>query len=80
MREIKENKHLEVPGNPSTSKSSTNKLNDRSDGKRLRVLSEDDWKFWIHNGYIVIKNAVSKEEANSVKQQLEEAGAEVELK
>lgn len=63
MREIKENKHLEIPGNPSTTKTGANKLNDRSDGKRLRVLSEDDWKFWIHNGYIVIKNAVSKEEA-----------------
>jgi len=63
VREIKRNQHLEIPGNPSTSKTSANKLNNRSDGKRLRVLSEDDWKFWIYNGYIVIKNAVSKEEA-----------------
>ena len=23
------------------------KLNDRSNGKPLRVLSEEDWKFWI---------------------------------
>jgi len=55
--------HKEIPGNPSTAKSSFMKLNDRSNGKPLKVLSEDDWKFWIENGYIVIKNAVSKEQA-----------------
>lgn len=53
--------HKEIPGNPSVAKSSTLKLNDRSNGKSLRVLSEDDWKFWIGEGYIVIKNAVPKE-------------------
>jgi len=53
--------HKEIPGNPSVAKSSTQQLNDRSNGKPLRVLSEEDWKFWIHNGYIVIKNAVPKE-------------------
>lgn len=60
---IPNNAHKDIPGNPSTAKSSAIKLNDRSNGKPLRVLSEDDWKFWIHNGYIVIKNAVSKEQA-----------------
>ena len=64
MREIEKNQHLEIPGNPSTTKTTANKLNDRSNGKKLRVLSEDDWKFWTHNGYVVIKNAVSKEQAN----------------
>ena len=39
------------------------KLNDRSNGKPLRVLSEEDWNFWITNGYIVIKNAVPREQA-----------------
>ena len=29
----------------------------------LKVLSVKDWKFWIENGYIVIKNAVAKEQA-----------------
>jgi hypothetical protein len=53
--------HKDIPGNPSTAKSSTLKLNDRSNGEPLRILSEDDWKFWKHNGYIVIKNAVPKE-------------------
>jgi hypothetical protein len=55
--------HKEIPGNPSTATSSKQKLNDRSNGKPLRVLSEDDWQFWIENGYIVIPNAVSREQA-----------------
>lgn len=55
--------HKEIPGNPSTATTSQIKLNDRSNGKPLRVLSEEDWKFWVHNGYIVIKNAISREEA-----------------
>lgn len=57
------NAHKDIPGNPSTAKSSSIKLNDRSNGKPLRVMSEDDWNFWIQNGYIVIKNAISKEQA-----------------
>lgn len=54
--------HKEIPGNPSVAKSSKIKLNDRSNGKKLRALSEEDWQFWIHNGYVVIKNAVPKEQ------------------
>jgi hypothetical protein len=57
------NAHKEIPGNPSTAKSSALKLNDRSNGKPLRVLSEEDWKFWTSNGYVVIKNAVPREQA-----------------
>jgi hypothetical protein len=55
--------HKEIPGNPSTATSSHLKLSDRSNGKPLRVLSEEDWAFWIYNGYVVIKNAVPKEQA-----------------
>ena len=58
------NAHKAIPGNPSTAKSSTSKLNDCSNGKPLRVLSEEDWQFWIHNGYVIVKNAVPKEQAN----------------
>jgi len=58
-----ENAHKNIPGNPSTAKSSSQKLNDRSNGKPLRILSEEDWLFWIQNGFIVIKNAVSREQA-----------------
>ena len=54
--------HKEIPGNPSTASSSKVKLNNRSNGEPLRVLSEDDWKFWITNGYVIVKNAVPKEQ------------------
>jgi len=60
--------HKDIPGNPSTATSSHIKLNDRSNGQSLRVLSEEDWAFWIHNGYIVIKNAVPKEQAERTAQ------------
>jgi ectoine hydroxylase-related dioxygenase (phytanoyl-CoA dioxygenase family) len=57
--------HLDKPGNPSTATSSAVKLNDRSNGKPLKVLSDVDWEFWIENGYVIVKNAVSKEQANA---------------
>lgn len=57
--------HEEIPGNPSTATSSKQKLNDRSNGAPLRVLSEDDWKFWIENGYVVIKGAIPREQARA---------------
>lgn len=55
--------HDDKPGNPSTATSSKLKLNDRSNGKPLKVLTEDDWTFWKENGYIVVKQAVSREQA-----------------
>ncbi len=67
---LPDNAHKDIPGNPSTATSSHLKLNDRSNGKPLRVLSEDDWKFWVENGYIVIKNAVPKEQAERLAQLL----------
>ncbi len=57
--------HEEIPGNPSTATSSKIKLNDRSNGRPLRVLSEVDWEFWKHNGYIIIKNAVPQEQVQA---------------
>ena len=57
--------HEEIPGNPSTATSSKLHLNDRSNGIPLRVLSEADWKFWLHNGYIVVKNAIPKTQAQA---------------
>jgi len=60
------NAHKEIPGNPSTAKSSQIKLNDRSNGQPLRVLTEDDWKFWITNGYVVVKNAVPREQVKKL--------------
>jgi ectoine hydroxylase-related dioxygenase (phytanoyl-CoA dioxygenase family) len=55
--------HKDIPGNPSTATSSKIKLNDRSNGKPLKVLSEDDWKFWMENGYVIVKHAISKAQA-----------------
>jgi len=55
--------HENIPGNPSTATSSVIALNDRSNGSPLKVLSEEDWKFWIHTGYVIIKNAVPREQA-----------------
>lgn len=57
------NNHADIPGNPSTATSSKIALNNRSNGQPLRVLSEDDWTFWLHNGYVVIKNAVPRDQA-----------------
>lgn len=58
--------HKEIPGNPSTAKSSILKLNDRSNGEALRQLSEADWNFWINNGYVIVKNAVPTEQAKKL--------------
>ncbi len=56
--------HTDKPGNPSTATSSQIKLRTSlNEGGPLRVLSEDDWKFWIENGYVIIKNAVPREQA-----------------
>ena len=58
-----DNNHKEIPGNPSTAKSSIQKLRSSASADTLRVLTIDQWNFWIENGYIVIKNAVSREQA-----------------
>ncbi len=55
--------HENIPGNPSTATSSKIKLNDRSNAKPLKVLSEEEWEFWIHNGYVIVRNAVSRAQA-----------------
>ena len=60
---IPDNKHKEIPGNPSTAKSSIQKLRSSATSDTLRVLTIDQWNFWIENGYVVIKNAVSREQA-----------------
>ena len=60
---IPDNKHKEIPGNPSTAKSSIQKLRISASKDTLRVLTMDQWNFWIENGYVVVKNAVSREQA-----------------
>lgn len=58
--------HKEIPGNPSVATSSKVKLCNRSNGEKLRVLTEEEWAFWIHNGYVVVKNAVPREQAEKL--------------
>jgi hypothetical protein len=36
-------------------------LNERENNEPLRVLSEEDWKFWKENGYIIIRNAIPQD-------------------
>jgi len=60
---IPDNKHKDIPGNPSTAKSSEKKLRTQADVDSLRILTIDQWNFWIENGYVVIKSAISKEQA-----------------
>ena len=55
--------HKDIPGNPSTAKSSKLSLNKRINGEPLNFLSSDQWDFWLENGYVIIKSAVSKNQA-----------------
>jgi len=57
------NQHLDIPGNPSTAKSSAVQLRTTATADRLRVLSPEQWNFWRENGYVVIKAAVPREQA-----------------
>jgi hypothetical protein len=58
--------HADIPGNPSTATSSKIMLRTSiEEGPALRVLSQDDWHQWRENGYIVIKNAVPKEQVKA---------------
>ena len=60
---ITNNAHKDIPGNPSTAKSSSIGLRTSATSDSLRVLSIEDWNFWLHNGFVVIKNALSREQA-----------------
>ena len=57
-REMGNKAHEAIPGNPSTATSSKKKLNDRSKGQSLELLSEADWKHWIEEGYVILKGAI----------------------
>lgn len=60
---MKETNHKDIPGNPSTAKSSPISLNKRAQNKPLRILTEEQWVFWKHNGYVILKEAISKQQA-----------------
>lgn len=57
------NQHKDIPGNPSTAKSSQYKLRTEATADSLRVLSLKDWQFWRENGYVVIKQAIPEKQA-----------------
>lgn len=61
---IPDNMHKEIPGNPSTAASSSYQLREIATADSLRVLSIDQWNFWKENGYVVIKNAITPDQAN----------------
>jgi len=62
---IPDNAHKDIPGNPSTAKSSEVQLRKTATPDTLRVLTMQQWEFWRHNGYVVIKNAVPREQAQA---------------
>jgi hypothetical protein len=60
---IPANAHADIPGNPTTATSSSIRLREHADPASLKVLSAEDWAFWKHNGYVVVKKAVPLENA-----------------
>lgn len=60
---INPNTQKAIPGNPSTAVVKEVKLREHATSDSLRVLSLEQWEFWRNNGYVVINNAVSKEQA-----------------
>lgn len=59
-----ENQHADIPGNPSTAKSSQMRLRESATPGDLRVLTFEQWEHWRENGYVVIKAAVPREQAH----------------
>lgn len=56
------NAHKDIPGNPSTAKSSNVKLRTEATTSTLKILSIEEWEFWQKEGYVVIKNVVPREQ------------------
>lgn len=63
IKKVLKNQHKEIPGNPSTAKTSNVMLRKDATAESLRVLTYDQWSFWKENGYVVIKNAVERKQA-----------------
>ncbi len=60
---MQNNAHQDIPGNPSTAKSSTVRLRETATPATLNVLTMEQWEFWRANGYVVVKEAVPREQA-----------------
>ncbi len=59
---VPDNQHKDIPGNPSTAKSSKVQLRKEATTDSLRIMTMEQWNFWRQNGYVVIKNAVPREQ------------------
>ena len=59
---VPDNQHKDIPGNPSTAKSSKVQLRKEATTDTLRIMTMEQWNFWRENGYVVIKNAVPREQ------------------
>lgn len=57
---VPNNDHKEIPGNPSTAKSSKAKLRKEATTDSLKVLTLAQWEFWKENGYVVVKTQYPK--------------------
>ena len=62
------NEHKDIPGNPSTAKSSKAQLRKEATADSLKVLTLEQWNFWKENGYVVIKAAVPRDQAKKTAQ------------
>jgi hypothetical protein len=66
LRHISMTDRYDQPGNASVARTSRRQLNRRLNGEPLRVLSEDDWRFWQENGYVIVRDAVPRENLQAV--------------
>ena len=44
---VPDNQHKDIPGNPSTAKSSKVNLRTEATVETLRVLTQEQWNFWM---------------------------------
>ena len=50
------------PGNASTGYYRQASFNSRQEGDSLQVLTDEQWEHWTKNGYVIVPNAVPKEQ------------------
>lgn len=61
---LPENQHKDIPGNPSTAKSSVHQLNDFPNSYDSVLLDKEQILFWKENGYVIIKDAITGKQAD----------------
>ena len=53
------------PGNNTVLNLAASDLRSMVKSKNLRVLSNEEFNFWQYNGFIVVKNAISKKDVSA---------------